>query len=69
MNFSHYVQDEIGKEMHKLEQDRARAEIERALRINSHDGGIYPPDRSLYLVENTGENRAARRLAAKGKKK
>lgn len=62
MNFSHYVQDEIGKEMHKLEQDRARAEIERALRINSHD-------RNLYLVENTGENRAARRLAAKGKKK
>lgn len=69
MNFNHYVRDEVDKEIHKREHDRSRGEIERALRINSHDGGIYPPDRNLYLVENTGENRAARRLANKGKKK
>lgn len=69
MNFSHYVQDEIGTEIRKREQDRARGEIERALRLNGHEDGIYPPDRNLYLVANTGENRAARRLANKGKKK
>lgn len=52
-----------------LENARQRGELERNLRIHSHDGGIYPPDTNLYLVENQGDNRKARRFANRGKKK
>lgn len=47
-------------------KNREMADFERRMRVLSHDGGIYPPDKNLYLVENKGPNRAERR-ASKGK--
>lgn len=57
------------REDEALQHARDKGEIERRMRILYHDGGIYPPDRNLYLVENQGENRKARRFANRGKKK
>lgn len=57
------------EESQGLQHARHQGRIERDRRVLFHDGGIYPPDRNIYLVENQGENRKARRLANKGKKK
>jgi len=57
------------REDEALQHARNKGASERDQRILFHDGGIYPPDRNLYLVENQGDNRKARRFANKRKKK
>ena len=60
----------VGEKMDEaLQHARRKGHEERDKRVLYHDGGIYPPDRNVYLVENQGDNRKARRLANRGKKK
>jgi hypothetical protein len=55
--FRNLIEKKIDAEDHA----RRRGEFERQMRINQGQDGIYKPDTNLYLVENQGDNRAARR--------